>query len=115
MDVTAQGLFDQVLSLIYAWGGIPFTLKVSGIILVVVSMLKVTAFRPMWDFLGPCKAFLCAFLALLGGIFSLGQNMTAAGILAYLFSGAGAVVLHEMLDQVKLIPGIGPQYIMIIN
>ena len=113
---------DQFLALVLekmkGFGGIPWTLKIAAILMILLGTLKVSFARPVWDKLGPYKALAAPVLSLLIGIISLGANpnqmITGPGVVAYLFAGAGAIVLHELIDAIKSIPGIGPTYLNIL-
>ena len=113
---------DQFLALVLekmkGFGGIPWTLKIAAILMILLGTLKVSFARPVWDKLGPYKALAAPVLSLLIGIVSLGANpnqmITGPGVVAYLFAGAGAIVLHELIDAIKSIPGIGPTYLNIL-
>lgn len=110
-----QTFLSQVLSLIGAFGGLTWMAKVSAICLLIIALTKTSFVAPLWAKLPPLLQTLAApILALIGGLVSQG-TLTWASALAYLGAGAGAVILHELLDGVKTIPGIGPTYIAIIN
>jgi hypothetical protein len=109
--------FSLILEAVKAFGGIPWTLKIASIITVVISSMKVSFIRPFWEKLGWIKGIVAPLLGLLAGILLLTkeQSLTLPGVFAYMFAGAGAIVLHEMLDGVKAIPGIGDAFVSIIN
>lgn len=109
--------FSQVLEAVKNFGGIPWTLKAASIVTLIISSMKVSFLRPFWDKLGWIKAILAPILGLSGGILLLSKDhsLTMPGVFAYMFAGAGAIVLHEMLDGMKQIPGIGSTYVSVIQ
>lgn len=115
--IEPMDFFTQVLNAIKSFGGLPWMGKVSSLVLILVSSMKVSFLKPMWDKLGAAKAWAGPVLGLIGGILSLGMdgNITLAGVLAYVSSGAGALILHELLDTVKAIPGLGSMYVAVID
>lgn len=111
-----DAFFNQVLVLVKTFGGIPWTLKVAGIIQILIALTKVSFFRPVWDMAGPYKAIVAPALGFFAGIFLMdASQISLAGLAAYTFAGAGAIVLHQMLDGIKGIPGIGAQYVAVVN
>jgi hypothetical protein len=79
--------------------------------------MKVSSLSSFWDKLGSAKVWLAPILGLVLGILLLGTNgqISLAGIFAYIGSGAGAILLHQLLDSLKNAPWIGPAYVGIIN
>lgn len=115
--VAPQDFLSQVLKFIQSWGGIPMMAKVAGVILLLVASMKVSFLKPYWDKLGSLQAWVAPILGLIAGILGLGSGgapITLASIFAYMSAGAGAVVLHELLDTVKAVPGIGPLWVSVI-
>lgn len=113
---TVEGFFSQVITLIKQFGGLPWVLKIAGIAAVLLSTLKVSAIREItWDKLGAAKAWAAPILGLIFGVLSLGTSLTWASALAYVSAGAGAIILHELLDSIKAIPGIGSVWLSIIG
>lgn len=113
---TVEGFFSQVLSFVKQFGGLPWVLKVAGIAAILISTMKVSVLRELiWDKLGNAKVWAAPLLGLLFGVASLGSNLNWASALAYVSAGAGAIILHELLDSVKGIPGIGSIWLSIIE
>ena len=112
-----EEFFGQVLAYIGEFGGLPFVGKVAGIILLLIGTLKVSVFRPVWDMLGSYKVFVAPVLGLAAGLLSLagGEGFNVAQVLAYVVSGAGAILLHELLDGVKALPGLGPLFQTVVT
>lgn len=111
--------FSQVLKAIKDFGGISTMLKIASVITLIIASMKVSYLNTLiWSKLGSWKVYMAPFLGLIGGILGLGVAgvpVTVASVFAYVSAGAGAVFLHEILDTVKAIPGIGPVYVTIIN
>ncbi len=113
---TVEGFFNQTLNFIRQFGGLPWVLKIAGISAILISTLKISAIRELtWDKLGNAKVWAAPILGLLFGVFSLGTDLTLASALAYISAGAGAIILHELLDSLKAIPGIGTVWVSIID
>jgi hypothetical protein len=117
--VAPQDFFAQALDTIQHFGGLPWMGKVSAAILLLVASMKVSFLNQLlWSKLGSLQAWLAPLLGLLAGILGLGSGgaaVTGASIFAYVVAGGGAVILHELLDSVKAIPGIGQIYVSIIG
>lgn len=113
---TIEGFFSQTLTFIKQFGGLPWVLKIAGISAILISTLKVSAIRELtWDKLENAKVWAAPILGLIFGVLSLGTDLTLASALAYISAGAGAIILHELLDSIKAIPGIGSIWVSIIN
>lgn len=110
---------SQVLQAIQGFGGLSTVAKISTIILLIVASMKVTILNQyIWSKLGEAKAWVAPLLGLIAGVLGIGaggQPITLASVFAYVAAGGGAVILHELLDSLKAIPGIGPIYVAIID
>lgn len=114
-DLPVDQFLSQVLEFIKAFGGLSWMMKVAGIIMLVIATMKVSFIRQyVWDKLGFAKAIVAPVLALAAGLLSM-PEFSWGGIVAWLFAGAGALVLHELLDALKGIPGIGGVWVTIIE
>lgn len=109
--------FIQIMQSLKDFGGLSSIVKSSIIITLIISSMKVSFLNSLiWSKLGGLKVFIAPLLGLIGGLLTLkSQAVSAADITVYLISGGGAVFLHELLDSVKEIKGIGPVYLNIIN
>ena len=113
--VSPADFFSQVIATVQKLGGITWALKVSSIILLVVSSLKVSFINKyFWSKLGAAQAWVAPVLGLAAGLLTVAP-VSGPAVFAYLSAGAGAVVLHELLDTIKAIPGIGQIYVDLIN
>lgn len=117
--VQPQDFLAQILQAVAGFGGLSWMGKVSAICLLIVASMKVSFLQPLWAKLPPIVQTLAApMIALIGGLLGSavgGQSLTLASALAYVGAGGGAVILHELLDGVKTIPGIGAVMVAIIN
>lgn len=113
---TVDGFFTQVLTFIKQFGGLPWVLKVAGVAAILISTLKVSILRELiWEKLGDAKVWAAPLLGLIFGITSLGSDLNWASALAYVSAGAGAIILHELLDSFKAVPGIGNLWLSVIQ
>jgi hypothetical protein len=98
-------------------GSVPIGLKIAGIVLLLIALMKVSFLAPVWKWFGAAQVFLAPTLGLILGLLLYGASgsLTLPSLLAYFASGGGAVLLHEILDAVKAIPGLGAAYVSVIN
>lgn len=115
--VSAGNMLQATGDTIHAWGGLGWQLKIAAVILLLVASMKVSFLSKYWDKLGEAQALLAPALGLVGGILELAYQhaISLPGALAYLSAGAGALLLHELLDAVKAIPGLGAGYVALIS
>lgn len=117
-DQSPGDFLSQVLDAIKDFGGIPMVLQISVIIMLIISSMKVSLLRDLiWDRLGVLKAWVPPFLGLAAGLLGLAGDgsLTFAEAFAYMSAGAGAIILHELLNTIKAIPGLGKVYIQVID
>lgn len=119
-DVLAPDDFlSQVLAFIKSFGGLSMVLKIAGIVTLIISTMKVSILNQLiWSKLGKLKAWLAPFLGLVAGVLMLSIDnhaITLAAVMAYVASGGGAIYLHELLDTIKGIPGLGQFYVSAID
>ncbi len=114
-ELPLADFFTQVLAAVQGFGGLPWMAKISTIIMLLVGSMKVTFLRGLiWDRLGAAKAWVAPVMALIAGIINM-ETITLPGVLAYMGAGAGAIILHQLLDLVKAIPGISSFWIAVID
>lgn len=91
--------------------------KISGGIVLLISTMKVSFLKPLWEKLGDKKDWLAPALGLVAGIVGMFVNGSVDFniVLAALASGALAPYVHDLLDQVKKIPGLGQIWLTIID
>lgn len=109
----------QVLATIQNFGGLSTLMKVSAVILLLIASVKVSFLNQLiWSKLGIYQSLVAPVLGLIAGLVGLfggGSPITIASVLAYLGAGVGAMGLHEVLDGIKAVPGIGPTWVSIIS
>jgi hypothetical protein len=115
--VDDKAFFVSVLDAIQKFGGLSWMAQVAMVLGLLLASMKVSFLRPIWDKLGDAKAWAAPLLGLLYGVVSLkiSGDLTLAGAMAYFGAGAGAIILHELLDSLKSAPGIGHIYVGIID
>lgn len=117
--ITTDSFLGQVMDVLTQWsGGIPLGLKIACVVLLIIASMKVSFLNQLiWSKLGKFQAIAAPVLGLILGLTILGTGgpVTMPVLLAYLASGSGALALHEILDMIKGIPGIGSAYVTIIN
>lgn len=119
-DTPTLDFLTQFLNTVKGFGGLTWAAKVSSIIMLLVASMKVSVLNDLiWKKFGEKQVWVAPLLGLVGGLlvlgFDPGSKLTLAGVLAYVTAGAGAVYLHEILDLVKAIPGLGSAYVALIT
>lgn len=100
------------------FGGMTWMLRLAAIFTVIISSMKVSVLKSwIWDRLGALQGWAGPVMGLLVGVVSLGSggHLTLSGVMAYLAAGAGAPILHEILEMAKSIPTIGPLWVQLIG
>lgn len=118
MVIQDVDFLTQVLDSVKSMGGLPFVGKMSVIVMLLISSMKVTFLRPYWDKMGATKPWMSPLLSMLVGLLGLlstGTMPTLVQLSAYMLAGAGALHLHELLELAKKIPKIGPVYVKLID
>jgi hypothetical protein len=115
--VSTDSLISAVSTVIQNFGGLSWALKIACIVLLIIAFMKVSFLSSFWAKLGSFQAYLAPVLGLILGALTLSVSgsVTLAGVLAYLAAGSGAILLHELLDTIKAIPGLGAVYVGIID
>ena len=118
-EIQAADFLAQVLEAVKGFGGLSWVAKVASIVMLLLASMKVSFLNKMlWSKLGKYQAAAAPLLGLAGGLLSAGMAgklPSLAEAMAYLGAGAGAIILHEILDMVKVIPGIGAMWVSAIN
>jgi hypothetical protein len=115
-SVSLPEFLAQVLAQIQGFGGLPWMAKISAIVVLIVGSMKVDQVKALlWDKLPVgMKPFLAPGLGVVAGILSM-NPITLPGVIAYLGAGAGAIILYELLDAVKVAAGANAVVSMIIG
>lgn len=110
-EVPATDFITQVAKAVKEFGGMPWAMKVMTIVMLLIASMKVSFMRQLlWNKIGSAQALVAPALGLLYGLlahFTGGVQLTLPNVLAYVFAGAGAILLHELLDALKGFPGLG--------
>lgn len=117
-EMPVSDFLAKVLQVIKDFGGLPTVLKIAAIVLLLISSMKVSVLNELlWSKLGDFKPFAAPILGLIAGVLDLAGagTVTWASVFAYISAGAGALILHDLLDSVKAIPGLGDVYVKLIE
>lgn len=118
-ELPADQFLVELFRAVEGMGGAGGMVKISAIITLLLSSMKVSALNKIvWSRLGPAKAWAAPSLGLAAGIASLvasGAPLTLPELVAYFSAGSGAVVLHQLMDSLKGVPGIGGAYLRVIE
>jgi hypothetical protein len=118
-EIPVTDFFAQLLQTIKELGGVPWVGKIALIITLIISSMKVSFLNDLlWSKLGGWKAAVAPVLGLIAGLLSMAASpggITLSGVIAYVSAGAGAIILHEIFDLLKLIPGVGPMWASVID
>lgn len=114
-DLPAEQFLSQVLAAVAQFGGLPWMAKIASICLLLTASMKVPFIRSLlWDKLGKAQALVAPLLGLAAGILSM-QPITLPGVLAYVGAGAGAIILYELLDFLKVPAASNAMVLGILN
>jgi hypothetical protein len=122
VDPSDYSFFGQVFALIKSWGGLESSVRISMVITLIISSIKVSFFKKFWDSLVikvdgktiSLQILVVPVLSLIIGIYSQGKISFEAAI-AYIIMGGGAVYLHEVMDFIKSLPIVNPIVKMIVE
>jgi hypothetical protein len=110
-SVSVDQFMVQLLQSIQQLGGLSWVGKLSIVLTLVISSTKVSFLNQMvWSKLGNLKAWAAPCLAVAYCLTlkaTEGRLPTPQEALAYFSAGAGAIILHELLDSLKSLPWVG--------
>ena len=90
--------------------------KAAAVIALVISSMNVTVLNQwIWQKLGNFQIWLAPVLGLVAGIINALNGGSWSDVWQWVAAGGGAVFVHELLDLIKLIPGLGSIYVNLIN
>lgn len=113
---TPADFFVQVMQSAQGFGVLPWWLKVATLVNLAIASMKVGLInQKLWQKLGPMQTWLAPLLGLVAGLATQGDHMTLKVALTWCSAGAGAIILHELLDSIKGWPGLGTAYVSLIN
>lgn len=114
-EVSLPELLDQLLKAIALFKMSGIYVGISAVVMLLVASMKNSILRTyVWDKLGGAKVLVAPALSLIAIALETG-SLGLKEMLAAIMTGAGAVALHEFLDALKSMPGIGPMYVKVID
>lgn len=101
-------VLSQAFDVMKDFGALSMHMKIAAVLTLLISLVKVSAIRPIWEKLGAGKVLVAPLLSLMLAIVqSIGEKpVTKVEIMNALLIGAGSVAMHEFLDALKEIPVI---------
>lgn len=107
VEVPVSTIISQLMKVATDWKAFGWQAGLIALITLLLSTLKNSFLRTyLWDKLGPCKVFAAPILSMLAIFIGMGE-FSWAGALVGITTGGGAIALHQMLDGVKKMPGVG--------
>lgn len=117
--LSADDFLSQVAAAWAAFGGLNWAGQLALALTLTIASMKVSFINQvLWSKLGALQAWSAPVLGAFYGIVSMvvnGTPLSLANILAYFSAGAGAIILHELLDTLKSLPWVGGIYLQIID
>ncbi len=113
-----QKLLDYVKGLFDKGNEASLLANVAGGVLILISTMKVSFIKPLWDKLNDgAKGWLGPVLGLVAGLAGMLMNgqFSWSVLLAAAAGGTLTPYLHDMLDLIKKIPGLGSLWVSIIE
>jgi hypothetical protein len=107
-------LLAQVLDFFNHFGDMPLPGKISGLVLLLLSLWKTSFLQPYWKQLGAWRALVPPVLGIILALVNV-RPLTLETLAQSAMGGALAIALHEMFTTVKSIPGLGGFYVRLIN
>ena len=116
-EVPVGDFLSMILAAAKSMGGLSAGAIAVLVINLVVASMKVSFLAPLWDKLGSFKFLAAPLLSVIAGIVQqiATSHMSLPQLGLWLVAGAGAILLHELLDQIKKIPGVGAKYVSMIE
>lgn len=118
-DVSNMDLLGMMLKLFSSWQSAGMLAGMSALVMLIIASLKNSMLRAMvWDKLKWGKVFVAPVMSIVlvfMGMMAKGMTIDGKAVLAALFVGGGAVALHEILDGLKQVPGIGGIWVNLID
>lgn len=117
-EVTINDWLGQVLEFFKTAKDASGIMKASGIVFLLVGLMKVSKLSFIWDSFGKFKPFVAPVLALIGAVLSQvasGGKVDLSIIILALTHGAGSLALADLFDALKKVPGISKIVLAIIE
>jgi len=107
-------ILNQIVQYASNFQSLPLYAKMSGLVLIIVSIAKSSMIQPYWDKLGAAKPLVPPVLAIIVALIGI-HPITMSAVIESLMGGSLAIAAHELLDALKVVPTIGPKYTAFIN
>lgn len=117
-EVTIQDWLSQVLEFFKTAKDASSIMKASGIIFLIIGLMKVSKLSFIWDAFGKFKPFVAPLLALIGAVLTqvgTGGKIDLSIVILALTHGAGALALADLFDGLKKVPGLSKIVLAIIE
>jgi len=114
-EVGFDVLAGMLLKIVTDWKTLGWSAGVVALLTLIVSTMKNSVLRGLiWDKLGWAKVFVAPVLGI--AMFLIGmQSFSWGAVLLGFTSGVGAIALHQLLDGLKAIPGLGSGFVKLID
>ncbi len=106
-------IFSSIVEIFKNWSGLSYQYKIAAVLFIIVGIFKNSALAPYWNGLGKLKPFVAPFLSLVAFLFMI-QPFTLDAFIAAITTGVAAGYFAQIVDALKLIPGLG-SYIEVIS
>lgn len=107
-------LITQLWAFISGWASMANPAKVSGAIMLLISIWKSSLIQPLWAKLGNFQVLVAPILGIGLAISQLPGGFSLANLWAGLQAGGLAIAFHELLTVLESVPWIGAKYQAII-
>jgi hypothetical protein len=105
---TLGQIFQEAVGLFTNWKGLSYQYKIAGVLFILVGTAKNSVLAPHWEKLPKAiKPWVAPVLSLVAFLFMV-QPFTLETALAAVATGAAAGYAAQLLDLIKMIPGVGP-------
>jgi len=105
-DATIGEIFSQVVKIFGQWGGLTYQYKIAAVLFILVAVVKNSMFLPHWEKLGKFRPLVAPLLSLVAFLMMV-QPFTLETFLAAITTGAAAAYFSQIVDVLKMFPGIG--------
>ena len=107
----AAGVVADFMSSTITW-----QVRAAAVIALIISSMKVSFLNNLiWSKLGGLQIWLAPVLGFLAGCLTVMSGGSWDALWTYTVAGGGAIFVHELLDLIKLIPGLGPMWTAAIS
>jgi hypothetical protein len=114
LDLSWLSAVNDLIRLFSNWQTIGAQAGFAALLTILISTIKISALRPLWDKLGPAKIIAPSLLSLIAYLLTL-QSFSFPVILAAITTGVGAVYLHELLNAIRMLPAVNKYVLMVVD